>query len=222
LSVSIILTLLQGLNLAEAEAISQFWRENVASPPYRPTSLISFIRILALPIVPLKEFAEIMMMSQRQQGDRDAERVTLCLSHTVGSKHRDAVLHLAATSEINFILRFVPPHHYTATHTHQPLSSSLSSLALSSTAVRAVEPHSTTMEMGLRYQYTTHGLRVWSGVSGGGAEEDAAHTDMLERAIARARMIEPEHPVSGGMLPVPTLPAVVRALLFLRNPSSVP
>eukprot|EP00026_Physarum_polycephalum_P000776 Phypoly_transcript_00777.p1 GENE.Phypoly_transcript_00777~~Phypoly_transcript_00777.p1 ORF type:complete len:1315 (+),score=237.69 Phypoly_transcript_00777:105-4049(+) len=210
-----------GLTLPEAEAISKFWRENVASPPYRPTSLISFIRILALPIVPLKEFAEIMMMSQRQQ-DREAERVTLCLSHTVGSKHRDAVLHLAATSEINFILRFVPPHNATATPSHQPLSSSISSLALSSAAVRPAEPHSTTMEMGLRYQYTTHGLRVWGGVSGGGAEEDAAHADMLERAIARARMSEPEHSVSGGMLPIPTLPAVVRALLFLRNPSSVP
>lgn len=211
---------ISGLNMQEAEAISQFWRENVASPPYRPTSLISFIRILALPIVPLKEFAEIMMMSQRTQGDREAERVTLCLSHTVGSKPRDAVLHLAATSEINFILRFVPPHHQT-TPSH-PLSSSLSSLALSSTAVRAAEPHSTTMEMGLRYQYTTKSLRVWSGVSGGGAEEDAAHADMLDRAITRARMSEPEHAVSGGMLATPTLPAVVRALLFLRNPSSVP
>lgn len=205
--------------MPEAEAISQFWRENVACPPYRPSSLLSFIRILALPIVPLKEFAEIMMMSQRHQDNPDAERVTICLSHTVGTKHRDAVLHLAVTSEINFILRFVPPYHI-ASH-HQPLSSSISSLALSSTAVRPAEPHSTTMEIGLRYQYTSHNLRVWSGVSGGGAEEDAAHTDLLDRAIARARMSEPEHSVSGGMLPIPTLPAVVRALLFLRNPSSV-
>lgn len=54
-------------------------------------------------------------------------------------------------------------------------------------------------------------------MSGGGAEEDAAHSDMLERAIARARKIEDN--INSGMMAIPTLPAVVRALLFLRNPS---
>lgn len=196
--------------MQEAETIAAFWRQNVAAPPYRFTSLVSFLRILALPLPPLKEFVELMAMSAQ---DKPAhERVTLCLSHSVGSKPRDAVVHMASASEIYFVLRFV--YHPDAgspasSHAHTP---PISSLSMSTASVLAHHP-GVTAEMGLRYQYTTHMLRVWGGVS---AEEDAAHTDLLERAIGRARIAEPDSG-SGGMLPTPTLPAVVRALLFLRN-----
>lgn len=155
-----------------------------------------------------------MAMSQNLQDDH----ITLCLSHTVGPKHMEAVVHVGTSCEINFILRFVPSAS-TPPSPLPPPSSLSSSLALSSASVRP-DPHNSATEIGLRYQYASHNLRVWNGVSGGGAEEDAAHADMLDRAIARARKIEPDNVVNGsGMLAIPTLPAVVRALLFLRNPS---